>query len=60
MITNRHYWKQALRRSAKPTRQKKKVSAKAVLPSAFYRALGKVFVECPTLGKVQNEKILKK
>jgi hypothetical protein len=38
----------------------KKSVAKAALPSAFYRALGKAFAKCPTLGKVQNEKIPKK
>jgi hypothetical protein len=35
----------------------KKASAKTALPSAFYRALGKAFTECPTL---QNEKNLEK
>jgi hypothetical protein len=35
----------------------KKASAKTALPSAFYRALDKAFAKCPTLGKVQNEKI---
>ena len=34
----------------------KNLSAKNSLPSAFYRALGKVFAECPTLGKVGTEK----
>ena len=34
----------------------KNPSAKNSLPSAFSRALGKVFAECPTLGKVGTEK----
>ena len=66
----RHYWIQALCRvpntlpSAKPLSSAalgkeppvKNPSAKNSLPSAFYRALGKVFAECPTLGKVGTEK----
>ena len=35
----------------------KKVTAKLTLPSVFYRALGKAFAECPTLGKVETEKM---
>jgi hypothetical protein len=31
-------------------------SAKASLPRAVYRALGKAFAECPTLGKARNKK----
>ena len=38
----------------------KKVTAKPTLPSVFYRALGKAFAECPTLGKVETEKNRKK
>ena len=38
----------------------KNPSAKNSLPSAIYRALGKVFAECPTLGKIGTEKNLKK
>ena len=34
----------------------KTVTAKPTLPSVFYRALGKAFAECPTLGKVEIEK----
>ena len=34
----------------------KNPSAKNSLPSAFYRAFGKVCAECPTLGKVGTEK----
>jgi len=34
----------------------KTVTAKPTLPSVFYRALGKAFAECPTLGKVETEK----
>ena len=37
-----------------------KPSAKTSLPSVFYRALGKAFAECPTLGKVETEKNPKK
>jgi hypothetical protein len=36
------------------------VFAKPSLPSVFCRALGKYFAECPTLGKVWNEKNPKK
>jgi hypothetical protein len=39
---------------------KKKVSANATLPSAFYRTLGKTFTKCPVLEKLQNKKIPKK
>jgi hypothetical protein len=35
-------------------------SAKASLPRAVYRALGKAFAECPTLGKAENKKMRKK
>jgi hypothetical protein len=35
-------------------------SAKASLPRAVYRALGKAFAESPTLGKAQNKKMWKK
>jgi hypothetical protein len=35
-------------------------SAKASLPRAVYRALGKAFAESPTLGKARNKKIRKK
>jgi len=38
----------------------KTVTAKPTLPSVFYRALGKAFAECPTLGKVETEKNPKK
>ena len=38
----------------------KKVTAKPTLPSVFYRALGKAFAECPTLGKVETKKNPKK
>ena len=38
----------------------KKVTAKPTLPSVFYRALGKAFAECPTLGKVGTDKNPKK
>ena len=38
----------------------KTVTAKPTLPSVFYRALGKAFTECPTLGKVETEKNPKK
>ena len=38
----------------------KNVTAKPTLPSVFYRALGKAFAECPTLGKVETEKNPKK
>jgi hypothetical protein len=31
-------------------------SAKASLPRAVYRALGKAFAESPTLGKARNKK----
>jgi hypothetical protein len=34
----------------------KKLSVKRPLPSVFYRAVGKGFAECPTLGKGQTEK----
>jgi len=34
----------------------KNPSAKNSLSSVFYRAFGKVFAECPTLGKVGIEK----
>ena len=34
----------------------KTVTAKPTLSSVFYRALGKAFAECPTLGKVETEK----
>ena len=37
----------------------KTVKAKPTLSSVFYRALGKTFAECPTLGKVQTEKTRK-
>jgi hypothetical protein len=30
------------------------------LPRAVYRALGKAFAECPTLGKARNKKMKKK
>jgi hypothetical protein len=35
-------------------------SAKASLPRAVYRALGKAFAESPTLGKARNKKMRKK
>ena len=38
----------------------KTVTTKPTLPSVFYRALGKSFTECPTLGKVETEKNPKK
>ena len=38
----------------------KKVTAKPTLPSVFYRALGKAFAECSTLGKVGTDKNPKK
>ena len=38
----------------------KTVTAKPTLPSVFYRALGKAFAECPTLGKVETKKNPKK
>ena len=38
----------------------KTVTAKPTLPSVFYRALGKAFAKCPTLGKVETEKNPKK
>jgi hypothetical protein len=34
-------------------------SAKASLPRAVYRALGKAFAESPTLGKARNKKMRK-
>jgi hypothetical protein len=37
----------------------KNLLAKPPLPSVFYRALGKAFIECPTLGKARNEKMQK-
>jgi hypothetical protein len=35
-------------------------SAKASLPRPVYRALGKAFVESPTLGEARNKKLRKK
>jgi hypothetical protein len=35
-------------------------SAKASLPRAVYRALGKAFAESPTLSKARNKKNVKK
>jgi hypothetical protein len=65
ITTENRRFAECLRRSAKPimysakalrsaaldkAHTAKKVSVKTALPSAFYRALGKAFAECLTLG----------